>query len=169
MSPSCESAAAEPSFRRGVRLGVDWGYARVGVAACDADGLLSYPVETVPAVDQAAAMERVIALVSEYQAIEVVMGLPIALDGKSALAAHAVEAVASDLAGQLAVPLRLFDERLTTVVATRQLSNFDTRKRRSIVDQAAATGILEDALSFERHTGTPPGRLVESSPTKGKA
>ena len=169
MSQSSEAVAPPAQFRRGVRLGVDWGYARVGMAACDPDGVLSYPLETIPAKDQLAALARVIALVSEHQPIEVVMGLPIALNGQEALAAGAVADVADRLASQIPVPLRLLDERLTTAAATRQLSNIDTRKRRRIVDQAAATGILEDALRFERHTGTAPGRLVESSSTKGKA
>jgi len=147
-------------FRRGVRLGVDWGKARIGVAACDADGLLAYPVETVPAADEDAAFARLAALVDEYNAVEVVMGLPLALDGKAKLAATDVTGVAQRLVARLSVPLRLVDERLTTAVAHRQLGRLDTRHRRGVVDQAAATGILESALEAERNTGVAPGLLT---------
>jgi len=152
--------ATDRAFRRGVRLGVDWGKARIGVAACDADGLLAYPVETVPAADEDAAFARLVALADEYNAFEVVMGLPLALDGQAKLAAADVTAVAQRLAARLAVPLRLVDERLTTAVAHRQLGRLDTRHRRGVVDQAAATGILESALEAERNTGIAPGLLV---------
>jgi len=147
-------------FRRGVRLGVDWGKARVGVAACDADGLLAYPVETVLSADENKAFARLAALVDEYGAMEVVMGLPLALDGQAKLAATDVTAVAERLAMRLPVALRLVDERLTTAAAHRLLGRVDSRRRRGIVDQAAAAGILERALEVERNTGEAPGLLV---------
>jgi len=147
-------------FRRGARLGVDWGKARIGVAACDAEGLLAYPVETVPATDEDAAFDRLVSLADEYNAIEVVMGLPLALDGRARLAAADVTAVAQRLAVRLPVPLRLVDERLTTAVAHRQLGRLDSRRRRGVVDQAAAAGILESALEVERNTGVAPGLLA---------
>ncbi|MCL2653422.1 MAG: Holliday junction resolvase RuvX [Propionibacteriaceae bacterium] len=147
-------------FRRGVRLGVDWGKARVGVAACDADGLLAYPVETVPSTDESAAFARLMELADEYGAMEVVMGLPLALDGQAKLAATDVTGVAERLAMRLPVPLRLVDERLTTAAAHRLLGRVDSRRRRGVVDQAAATGILESALEVERNTGDAPGLLV---------
>ena len=158
-----------PVFRRGVRLGVDWGAARIGVAACDADGLLAYPVETVPARDEAAAFDRLVTLSAEYEAFEVVLGLPVALNGRAGIAAQAIDQLAGRLAARLPVPLRLFDERLTTAEAGRHLGGLDTRRRRQVVDQAAAAGILESALSYERHTGMPPGRLIDFAPTKGEA
>jgi len=154
------SEAVSGGFRRGVRLGVDWGKARVGVAACDADGLLAYPVETVPSADEESALARLAALADEYSAIEVVMGLPLALDGKAKLSAAYVEGVAGRLALRIRVPLRLVDERLTTAVAHRELGRLDSRNRRAVVDQAAAAGILESALKAERNTGTAPGLLV---------
>ena len=154
------SEAPVAGFRRGVRLGVDWGKARVGVAACDADGLLAYPVETVPSGDEDAAFTRLAILADEYGAAEVVMGLPLAMDGQAKLAATDVTAVAQRLAARLPVPLRLVDERLTTAVAHRQLGRLDSRRRRGVVDQAAATGILESAIELERNTGVAPGLLV---------
>jgi len=159
---------ADESFRRGVRLGVDWGKARVGVAACDADGLLAYPVETVPARDQQAALQRVAALAAEYQPLEIIVGWPLALDGGVALAAQSVQLVAVSLAALVDAPVRLVDERLTTAQAHHELERLDTRKRRKVVDQAAAVGILEGSLNQERNTGTPPGLLIDVPGRKGK-
>ncbi|MCL2489426.1 MAG: Holliday junction resolvase RuvX [Propionibacteriaceae bacterium] len=160
--------ASTGGFRRGVRLGVDWGKARVGVAACDPDALLAYPVETVPSADEDATFARLADLVEEYGAIEVVMGLPLALDGNAKLAATGVTAVAERLSACLPVPLRLVDERLTTAVAHRQLGRLDSRRRRGVVDQAAATGILEGALEAERNTGEAPGLLVANGDRETK-
>jgi len=165
MSPAEASAGG---FRRGVRLGVDWGKVRVGVAACDADGLLAYPVETVPSTSEDAAFVRLADLVDEYGAVEVVMGLPLALDGNAKLAATDVEGVADRLAARLSVPLRLVDERLTTAAAHRLLGRLDSRRRRGVIDQAAATGILEGALEAEHNTGEPPGWLVANGDRETK-
>jgi len=156
----CADETAENAFRRGVRLGVDWGKARVGVAACDADGLLAYPVETIRARDEAAVFLRLRQLVTEYEAVEVVMGLPVALDGAIKQAARDVGDVAKRLATALPVPLRVVDERLTTAAADRYMDGLDARNRRRVIDQAAAAGILESALSYERNTGIPPGSVV---------
>lgn len=143
-----------------MRLGVDWGKARVGVAACDADGLLAYPVETIAAGDEAAVFSRLAQLADEYGAVEVVMGLPVALDGGIKLAATDVMAVARRLAARLDVPLRLVDERLTTAAANRYIGHLGSRRRRGVVDQAAATGILDSALALEHNRGVAPGSLV---------
>jgi len=156
-------------FRRGVRLGVDWGYARVGVAACDADGLLCYPLETIPARDQDAALARVAALADEMEPLEIVFGVPLALDGRVKLAANKMLGVANQLAALVKVPIRLVDERMTSAQANRELARLDTRMRRIVIDQAAATGILEGSLSTERQTGNPPGQLIGSPWTEGKA
>jgi len=156
-------------FRRGVRLGIDWGAARVGVAACDAEGLLAYPLETVAARDQDAALARVAALADEHDPLEIVMGWPLNLDGRAGLAAQSVHEVAVRLAAVVRMPIRLVDERLSSAQVNHQRSDLDTRRRRIIVDRAAAAGILESALSYERHTGTPPGQLVDNPWTKGEA
>lgn len=148
-------------MRRGVRLAIDWGKARIGVAASDPDGILASPVETVPADDRALARLR--ALVEEYEPLEVVLGLPRNLAGQEGPAAQAVREVASRLAVVLPdVPIRLVDERLTTVTASRQLSGAgrNTRKQRAVIDQAAAVALLDQALQHERTTGRAPGELV---------
>lgn len=145
-------------FRRGVRIAIDWGKARVGVAACDRDGLLAYPVETVPNDQQTLA--RLTALVAEYEPAEVLLGMPVDLKGRVGPAAQAMAEVADRLAALPGVELRVVDERLSTASAARKLaaSGRSSRQRRGIVDQAAAVDILEQALEYERRTGRPPGQ-----------
>ena len=155
-------------FRRGVRLALDWGRARIGVAACDPDGILAYPVETVGARDL--PMRRIAAIVAEYEPIEILLGLPRALSGEAGPAEEAMRLIADDLAGVVApVPVCLVDERMSTVVAARTLAaaGKDSRQRRGMIDQAAAIAILENALEMERSTGNPPGELVVWSRTEG--
>jgi putative Holliday junction resolvase len=149
-------------LRRGVRLGLDWGDARIGVASCDRDGLLTFPVATVTAGPTEIA--QVMALVAEYEPIEVVVGLPTSLNGGEGPAAAKVRARATVLAAALSVPVRLVDERLSTVTASRQLreSGKKARQQRSVIDAAAAAGILEQALAVERGRGEPPGELVSA-------
>lgn len=145
-------------------MALDWGRARIGVAASDPDGILAHPVETVPAGP--AALARVRALVAEYEPLEVVLGLPRNLAGVEGPAAVAMREVAAGLAAALpGVPIRLVDERLTTVTASRQLSGAgrDTRRQRPVIDQAAAVALLETALQHERTTGRPPGELLPAS------
>jgi putative Holliday junction resolvase len=146
-------------MRPGVRIGIDAGSVRVGVAASDPGGLIASPVETVGPRD----LDRVAQLVADRGAIEVVVGLPRSLSGREGVSAAAAREYASSLATRLLpVPVRLVDERLTTVSAERRLrdSGVRGRKRRSVVDQAAAVIILQHALDAERATGTPPGQIV---------
>ncbi len=148
-------------MRIGVRLALDWGRARIGVAASDPEGILAHPVETVPAGP--GAVPRVAALVAEYEPLEVVLGLPRNLAGVEGPAAVAMREVAAQLRiGLPGVPIRLVDERLTTVTAARGLASAgrNTRRQRSVIDQAAAVALLELTLQHERTTGRPPGELL---------
>ncbi|SCL53752.1 putative holliday junction resolvase [Micromonospora yangpuensis] len=143
----------------GVRLGVDVGQVRVGVARSDPHGVLATPVATL-ARDLGAAPEAVPAdmaelkrLVSEVEAVEVVVGLPVNLAGKHGPAAVHVTAYAERLAEVLApVPVSLTDERMSTVVASRRLSERGVRgkRQRAVVDQAAAVEILQSWLDAQR-------------------
>ena len=161
-------------FRRGIRIGVDVGSVRVGVARTDPDGTLAVPVATLtrPSARSAPRSDllALVDLVAEYEPIEVVVGLPLALDGTERQAAAAARAYAGDLAGVLrerglGVPVRLLDERMTTAEATRglQAAGRDSRSGRLVVDQAAAVIIVQHALDSERATGTPPGTLLTPS------
>jgi putative Holliday junction resolvase len=150
--------------RRGRRLAIDVGDARIGVASCDPDGILATPVETVPGRDVPAAHRRLAQLVEEYQPIEVVIGLPRSLNGGEGPAAAKVRVFAQEVARGIApVPVRLVDERMTTVTAGQSLraSGVKSRKGRSVIDQAAAIVILQNALEIERTSGEAPGEGVE--------
>ncbi|MEV8037267.1 Holliday junction resolvase RuvX [Streptomyces sp. NPDC002742] len=151
-------------MRRGRRLAIDVGDARIGVASCDPDGILATPVETVPGRDIPAAHRRLRQLVEEYEPIEVVVGLPRSLKGGEGPAAVKVRAFAQELAGGITpVPVRLVDERMTTVTAGQGLraAGVKTKKGRSVIDQAAAVVILQQALESERVSGKSPGEGVE--------
>lgn len=153
-----------PSVRRGRRLAVDVGDARIGVASSDPDGLLATPVETVPGRDVPAAQRRLGALVEEYEPLEVLVGLPRSLSGDEGPAAVKVRAFAQELAKNITpVPVRLVDERMTTVTAAQRMrdSGVSAKKGRSRIDQAAAVVILQSALETERVSGAAPGQCVE--------
>ncbi len=148
-------------MRPGVRLAVDVGSVRIGVAASDPSGLLASPVETVRR--GAGDLARLAELVIERDAIEVLVGLPRSLSGRDGAAANLARGFAADLAGAVApVPVRLVDERLSTVSATRDLraAGVGGRKQRAVVDQAAAVVFLQASLERERSTGDAPGEPV---------
>ncbi|MGI5217522.1 Holliday junction resolvase RuvX [Nocardia sp. CA-290969] len=156
---------------RGRRLGIDVGSVRIGVAASDPDGLLATPVETVPragapvrgrksgrgsggAVKGGAAaagtdIARIVAIAGEYEVVEIIVGLPRTLRGESGTAARLAVEFAGKLRDSLPeVPVRLSDERLTTVSAARALRDSGVRARgqRQVIDQAAAVSILQSWL-----------------------
>ncbi len=150
--------------RLGVRLGVDVGSVRVGLAASDPFGLLASPVETV-ARDATGGTDqgRIAEVAAERQAVEVVVGLPRSLSGGEGAAADTARSYAVQLATLLApIPVRLVDERLTTVDAHRRLraSGMAGRAQRAVIDQAAAVLILQGALDAERASGRAPGELI---------
>lgn len=148
-------------MRNGVRLGIDPGDARIGVARCDPSGMIATPVETVRSGK--GDLRRLGQLVRNEEAVEVVVGLPRSLGGGDGPAAAKVRELARRLAERIApIPVRLVDERLSTVSAEAMLR--DQRKgarRRAVIDQAAAVVILQQALDTERATGRPAGELVE--------
>ncbi|WP_295010646.1 Holliday junction resolvase RuvX [uncultured Microbacterium sp.] len=144
-------------FRRGVRLGVDVGRARIGVARSDPDGMLAVPVETVPRDDDAIA--RLVALVGEYEPLELLVGLPINLRGEDTASTVDARDFARALGSASSVPVRLVDERLSTVSAHQALraSGRSQRSSRGVVDQAAAVVLLQQAIDTEKNTGSPAG------------
>ncbi|GAV40326.1 Holliday junction resolvase RuvX [Streptomyces acidiscabies] len=150
-------------MRRGRRLAIDVGDARIGVASCDPDGILATPVETVPGKDVPAARRRLKQLADEYEPIEIVVGLPRSLKGGEGPAAVKVRGFAEALAKAVdPIPVRLVDERMTTVTAAQGLraSGVKSKKGRSVIDQAAAVIILQQALESERVSGKAPGEGV---------
>jgi putative pre-16S rRNA nuclease len=170
-------------MRPGVRIGIDVGSVRVGVAVSDPRGLMASPVETVPrgrakadgasakpdgasAKAERADLARIADLVAEHAAVEVVVGLPLSMSGASGAAAETALAYAQAIAVAIQpVPVRVVDERLSTVSAHGQLAavGVGSRARRAVVDQAAAVIILQSALDTERSSGRAPGEVVNPS------
>jgi putative holliday junction resolvase len=149
--------------RRGVRLAIDVGSARIGVARSDPGGSLASPLTTV--TRGRGDLARLAELTEQHGAIEVIVGLPTSLSGAEGRAAATARAFARSLAARLApVPVRLVDERFTTVTAHDALAaaGRDSRARRGVVDQAAAAVLLQAALDTERTTGRPAGEQVGS-------
>jgi len=151
--------------RSGVRVGVDVGKVRIGVSRSDLHGMLATPVETVARSKDAADRRRIAEIVGELGAFEVIVGLPLALSGASTASTADAVGFAESLAAEVGVPVRLVDERLSTVSATNALraSGRNSKKARPVVDQVAATIILQHALDVERASGRPPGDTVETS------
>ncbi len=142
-----------------MRLAVDAGSVRIGVARSDPGGILASPLAVVRSGP--GALDELARLAAD--AIEVVVGLPTSLTGREGAAAAAARSFAADLAGRITpVPVRLVDERFTTTQAHEALrrGGKDARARREVVDAAAAAVLLQAALDAERATGRPPGQPV---------
>jgi putative Holliday junction resolvase len=140
---------------------VDVGDARIGVAVSDPDGILATPVETVAAGP--GAIGRLAELAREYEVLECVVGLPTGLSGREGPAAVKVRAFCDELSLAIApVPIRLFDERMSTITADTMLRHTgrSARGKRSVIDQAAATVILQTALDSDRTRGSAPGESI---------
>jgi putative Holliday junction resolvase len=145
----------------GVRLGIDPGDARIGVATCDPSGILATPVETVPRGQ--GDLDRIEAIAEELGAALLYVGLPKSLGGGEGPAAGKVRTFAAELAVRVAPrQVHLVDERMSTVTAEAVLRERGKKgkKRRAVVDQAAAVVILQGAIDTERTLGRPTGEQV---------
>ena len=148
-------------MRQGKRIAFDVGQARIGVAQCDPEGILATPVETL--WRDGTDIENAAQIVQECDAVEVIVGLPLNMDGTEGGSARYARSWAKELAEAIApTAVRLVDERLSTVTAHGQLTaaGRDSRKHRAVVDQAAAVVILDTALEMEQRTGNTPGECV---------
>jgi putative holliday junction resolvase len=148
-------------MRRGTRLAFDVGSVRVGVARCDPEGLMAVPVVTLPRADALAGARD---LITQYEPVEVVVGLPLSLSGGDTASTHDSREFATELAATTPCPVRMVDERLSTVQAQQGLRQAGraTRNSRNVVDQAAAVILLQHTLDAERLQGVPPGFLCDS-------
>lgn len=140
----------------------------MGVARSDPEAILSVPEATLPRT--ADTPSAVAALATELGAVTVYVGLPLTLGGEEGLAAEAAIGFAKSLAALAPCPVRMVDERLSTVSAQRALraAGRSEKQSRSVVDQAAAVLILEHALSVERASGNPAGTAVTVDPEDGE-
>src|SRR5579862_6346837 len=161
LRPSQAGVKGSGPVRQGVRLAVDVGSVRVGVARSDPAGILASPLTVL--ASGPGDLDELAKLAVSADAIEVIVGLPTSLSGRDGTAAHGARSFAAELAGRVApVPVRLVDERFTTTQAHEALrrGGKDTRARREVVDAAAAAVLLQAALDTERATGRPPGQPV---------
>lgn len=144
--------------RKGRRVSFDPGSVRIGVAVSDIDGILASPRSALAVGDLAA----VTAVVEEVEPVEIIVGLPIGLDGREGAAAQRARGFASDVARATSRPVRLVDERLSTVQAQRGLHDQgrSVRQSRDMIDSASAAVVLQHALDAERATGEPPGEFA---------
>jgi putative Holliday junction resolvase len=154
-------------MRPGVRLGIDVGRARIGVARTDSAAVLAVPVETVArSADGDADVRRILEIAGEHEAIEFVVGNPLSLSGAVTASTEDAIAFAARLARAAGGdrPVRLVDERLSTVTAQQHLraSGKSARQQRPVIDQAAAVIILQHAIDAERASGNAPGRVLSS-------
>jgi putative Holliday junction resolvase len=158
-------------FRPGVRIGIDVGSVRIGVSRTDPDAVLAVPVTTVARPRRGSAartdLTELAMIVAEHAPLELVVGLPVTLDGQEGPAVAAVRAYVAELVAELderhlEVPVRLVDERMSTAVASRHLraAGRDSRSGRAVIDQAAAVVIVQDTIDFERANGRAPGTVV---------
>ncbi|RCW43887.1 putative Holliday junction resolvase [Halopolyspora algeriensis] len=153
--PGCPEGSADPGPGR--RLAVDVGAVRVGIAVSDPAPMLATPLVTLKR-DEAGSTDliRLAELVVEYEIVEIVVGLPKTLADRHGSAAEAAQSYAEALAPRVApVPVRFSDERLTTVTASRMLTERGVRgkRKRAVVDQAAAVEILQGWLDARGRTG----------------
>lgn len=148
-------------MRKGRRLGIDVGKARVGLAISDQDGILATPFETIPR--QATPAETAILIgeaIDDYSFLEAYVGLPVSMAGNNTQSTTDAVRVAYAIAETCGLEVRLVDERLTTVSASAnlRLAGKTAKNSRSIIDQEAAAIILEQALATEKNSGNQPGK-----------
>jgi putative holliday junction resolvase len=150
-------------MRKGKRLAIDVGSVRIGLASCDADAILSSPL---PALKRSSNLTEVVTaikeLVADLQIIEVIVGDPVSMSGGVTSSTTDARELAAEIALAISIPVRLVDERLTTVSAQAKLrqSGKDSRDAKSFIDSASAVEILEQALNSERSSGNAPGVLA---------
>ena len=151
-------------MRPGRRIAIDTGKARIGLAVSDSAGVLSFPLETVKRSESIEkSCQDIIAAIAEYDVLEIYVGLPLSLRGDSTASTKDAIDLAYQLSKTVDYPIRMIDERLSSVSAAALMHSVgkNTREQRSTIDQASATIILEQALEIERKSGSAPGTPIE--------
>jgi putative holliday junction resolvase len=146
--------------RSGRRLAVDVGKVRVGLALSDFHGILASPLQNVARqAEDADTVKLILEAVSDEDILEIYVGLPVSMGGSATASTDDAIAIAQQLASIAPMPVRMIDERLTTVSATAALrsSGKNSKDGRKVIDQVAATMILEQALAIEKNTEREPG------------
>ncbi len=160
--------APDAPYPHGPKLGVDVGQVRVGLAGCDRDGLLATPIRTLTRDPRRNGDVRILVREAvERGVVQIMVGLPKNLSGREGASAEMARTYAGLLVEELRrqahpVPVRLVDERLSTVSAHRSLhaAGLSSREHRKVVDQVAAVEILQHAIDMQRSRGRDVGDPV---------
>jgi putative Holliday junction resolvase len=139
-------------------LAIDYGSKRIGLALSDPTGTLARPLPFLPAKADAKLAREIAELARREQAALILLGLPRHMNGSPGEAAAAVQAFAAILGKATTVPVRLVDERLSTVQASRQLreAGRDARAQRGLIDSEAAAVLLQGHLDAQGAPPAPP-------------
>lgn len=134
-------------------MAVDFGDVRTGLAVCDRTELLASPIGVIEERNIEKCAEKVSFAVSEYAVSQVVVGLPLNMDGSCGERARKCELFAEMLRSLIGIPVIMWDERRTTVTAHNYLNETNTRgkKRKAVIDEVAATVILENYLAYRKN------------------
>lgn len=149
-------------MRVGVRLGIDVGKVRVGVAVCDSAGMLATPLMTLERKSES-LLSELSTVVQERNVIEIIVGLPLNMSGEQTASTRDALALANDIQVATGLFVRMVDERLSTVSAhsVLRLGGKKQHETRSVIDQVAAVMVLQQAIDTERSTQRAPGILLD--------
>ena len=150
-------------MRSGRRLAVDVGKVRVGLAISDFHGILASPLQNVPRqAEDAETVKLILEAIRDEEILEIYVGLPVGMSGNATASTDDAVTLATALSQSVSAPIRMIDERLTTVSASAALrsSGKNSKDGRKVIDQIAATMILEQALATEKSTDRLPGTAL---------
>ena len=139
---------------KGVRLACDVGTVRIGVARSDVHGILATPLEAIAAGEK--SFSEVKSLVDEFEVVEIIVGLPLQMNGTEGASAQMARDWATQLDEVVDCPIRLVDERLTTVQAQRGLhaAGRTVKNSRAAIDSASAVVLLQSVIETRKHDAT---------------
>lgn len=134
-------------------MAVDFGDSRTGLAICDKSELLASPIGVLHEKNFKKVIEKIVEAAKEHKAEEIVIGNPKNMNGTEGSRSELCKKLADDISVLIEVPVKLWDERQTTVQATTYLNQTNVRgkKRKNVIDAVAATIILENYLEFRKH------------------
>ena len=133
-------------------MSIDYGKARTGLAICDKEEMLAFPLDVINEKKPEVLCEKIAKKISENKIEKVVFGLPKNMDGSLGESAQKVKEVAEILRSKIGIEIDFWDERQTTVSAHAYLNTTNTRgkKRKSIIDAVSAVIILENYLNYRK-------------------
>jgi len=147
--PSCETHPAE-GRRKPRILGLDVGSKRIGLAISDPLGITAQGLETIHRQNKRRDLAQLERVVRQYEVAEIVIGLPLRMSGAEGTQAEKMQVFAEGVRRRLALPVHLWDERLSSAQANRLLRETDMsiKRRGAVVDQMAAVLILQNFLDM---------------------